>query len=190
MSKSVKVFKKSSPNGKVVLYLGNREYISCEGELEPVTGVVNIQDHRHTLRGQKIFVQLVITFRHGREDEETMGVSFRKEMTLDRVQIYPPPERREEETKLQSRMIQKFGAGTFPFSLRFPPLAPNSVVICADEDKDPANVRIFFHVLFSNNSSQPVHLRGSIFSEIVRVLSSFQNQNMQSKYIQKVSFEC
>ena len=148
MSKSVKVFKKSSPNGKVVVYLGNREYISCEGELEPVTGVVNIQDHRHTLRGQKIFVQLVITFRHGREDEETMGVSFRKEMTLDRVQIYPPPERQEEETKLQSRMIQKFGAGTFPFSLRFPPLAPNSVVICADEDEDPANVRIKFYFFF------------------------------------------
>ena len=40
---TVKIFKKSSPNGRVYLYLGNREYVSCDGAIKPVTGVVNIQ---------------------------------------------------------------------------------------------------------------------------------------------------
>ena len=48
------------------------------------------QDHHDTLKGRRIFVQLVITFRHGREEEEMMGLSFKKELVLDRVQIYPP----------------------------------------------------------------------------------------------------
>ena len=85
-------------------------------------------------------MQLVITFRHGREEDETLGLSFKKELVLDRVQIYPPEKKKDEETKLQTRLIQKLGEGAFPFSLNFPDLAPNSVIICADEDEDPANV--------------------------------------------------
>ena len=86
-------------------------------------------------------MQLVITFRHGREEDETLGLSFKKELVLDRVQIYPPEKKKDEETKLQTRLIQKLGEGAFPFSLNFPDLAPNSVIICADEDEDPATVR-------------------------------------------------
>ena len=57
---TVKIFKKCSPNGRVYLYLGNREYVQvscdwrssghvttilvqCDGVCQPVTGVVNIQ---------------------------------------------------------------------------------------------------------------------------------------------------
>lgn len=47
----------------------------------------NITDHRDTLKGRRVFVQLVITFRHGTEDQETMGLSFKKELILDRVQV-------------------------------------------------------------------------------------------------------
>ena len=85
-------------------------------------------------------MQLVITFRHGKEEDETLGLSFKKELVLDRVQIYPPEKKKDEETKLQTRLIQKLGEGAFPFSLAFPELAPNSVIICADEDEDPTNV--------------------------------------------------
>ena len=68
------------------------------------------------------------------------------------VQVYPP-ETRPEETKLQSRLLQKLGGrgnrspslgdGALPFTLDFPDLAPNSVLICADESEDPANVASF-----------------------------------------------
>ena len=40
------------------------------------------------------------------------------------------------------------GDGAIPFTLEFPDLAPNSVLICADESEDPANVVILlFYVL-------------------------------------------
>jgi len=135
----VKIFKKCAPNGRVYVYMGKREFVSCDGVVEPINGVVNIQDHNDTLKGRRVYVQLVITFRHGREEEETMGLSFKKELILDRVQVFPPEKRDNEETKLQSRLIQKLGEGAMPFTLNFPELAPNSVVICADENEDPSN---------------------------------------------------
>ena len=105
------------------------------------------KDHHETLKGRRIFVQLVITFRHGSEEEETMGLSFKKELVLDRVQIFPPDKSRgEEETKLQTRLIQKLGDGAYPFSLTFPDLAPNSVIICADENEDPTSVKSDFDI--------------------------------------------
>ena len=106
-----------------------------------------LKDHHETLKGRRIFVQLVITFRHGSEEEETMGLSFKKELVLDRVQIFPPDKSRgEEETKLQTRLIQKLGDGAYPFSLTFPDLAPNSVIICADENEDPTSVKSDFDI--------------------------------------------
>ena len=36
------------------------------------------------------------------------------------------------------------GDGAIPFTLEFPDLAPNSVLICADESEDPANVIVSF----------------------------------------------
>ena len=46
-----------------------------------------LQDYKDTLKGRRVFVQLVIIFRHGREDDETMGLSFKKELILDRTQV-------------------------------------------------------------------------------------------------------
>jgi len=135
----VKIFKKCAPNGRVYVYMGKREFVSCDGVAETINGVVNIQDHHDTLKGRRVYVQLVITFRHGREEEETMGLSFKKELILDRVQVYPPEKGKSEETKLQTRLIQKLGDGAMPFSLNFPELAPNSVIICHDDSEDPAS---------------------------------------------------
>ena len=103
MGGTVKIFKKCAPNGnflyptflvqigsflgRVYVYMGKREFVSCDGVIEPINGVVNIQDHHDTLKGRRVYVQLVITFRHGREEEETMGLSFKKELILDRVQV-------------------------------------------------------------------------------------------------------
>jgi len=145
---TVKIFKKCAPNGRVYVYMGKREFVSIDGCPEPINGVVHIQDYKDTIKGRRVIVQLVITFRHGREDDETMGLSFKKELILDRTQIYPPENRGQDETKLQTRLIQKLGEGALPFTLTFPELAPNSVLICADEDEDPANrtMGVFYDV--------------------------------------------
>ena len=39
--------------------------------------------------GKYVFASLVVTFRHGREEDEVMGVSFQKELVVDRVQVFP-----------------------------------------------------------------------------------------------------
>jgi hypothetical protein len=39
--------------------------------------------------GKFVYASLVVTFRHGREEDEMMGVSFKKELVVDRYQIYP-----------------------------------------------------------------------------------------------------
>merc|ERR1711962_773597 len=102
---TVKIFKKCAPNGRVYVYMGKREFVSIDGCPEPINGVVHIQDYKDTIKGRRVIVQLVITFRHGREDDETMGLSFKKELILDRTQIYPPENRGQDETKLQTRPI-------------------------------------------------------------------------------------
>ena len=50
-----------------------------------------------------MFASLVCNFRHGREEDEVMGVSFQKELIVDRVQVYPPLAEKEEKDKLQVR---------------------------------------------------------------------------------------
>merc|ERR1712212_1347086 len=142
---TVKIFKKCAPNGRVYIYMGKREFVSIDGVIEPIKGVVHIQDYKDTLKGRRVYVQLVIIFRHGREDDETMGLSFKKELILDRTQIYPP-ESRAEESKLQSRLLQKLGDGAIPFTLEFPDLAPNSVLICAEAAKPCIHCRKGLHV--------------------------------------------
>ena len=81
---------------------------------------------------------------------------------LDRVQIYPPEKKNGEETKLQTRLIQKLGEGAFPFSLNFPDLAPNSVIICADEDEDPTNVGNIYNDQHGSLSSVFTENNGSV----------------------------
>jgi len=172
MGGTVKIFKKCAPNGRVYVYMGKREFVSCDGAVEPINGVVNIQDHHDTLKGRRVYVQLVITFRHGREDEETMGLSFKKELILDRVQVFPPEKRDSEETKLQSRLIQKLGEGAMPFTLNFPDLAPNSVIICSDENEDPSQrtMGVFYdiRVHLAENADDYQGKKGSTVSMGIR----------------------
>lgn len=184
MGGTVKIFKKCAPNGRVYVYLGKREFVSCDGNIEPINGVVNIQDHHDTLKGRRVFVQLVITFRHGREEEETMGLSFKKELILDRVQVYPPEKRDQEETKLQSRLIQKLGEGAMPFTLNFPDLAPNSVLICADDNEDPSNrtMGVFYDVRVHLGESQDDYVgkKGSTVTMGIRKVQ-FANSELKQR---------
>jgi len=129
-----KIFKKCSPNGKLYLYLGQREFISCEGELDDIKGIAFVPEHVGDLKGKFIFASLVVSFRHGREEDEIMGVSFKKDLVVDRVQVFPPTKQEDGKNKLQAKLIQKLGeANAKPFTLAFPQSAPNSVLIRGEE---------------------------------------------------------
>lgn len=47
--------------------------------------------HDDSLLLLQLFAQLVCSFRYGREEDETMGLNFRKELTLSDEPVYPPP---------------------------------------------------------------------------------------------------
>merc|ERR1712156_1143666 len=149
---ATKIFKKCSPHGRLYLYLGQRDFISSDGLISDIKGIAHVPEQRE-LQGKFIFASLVVTFRHGREEDEVMGISFKKELVVDRVQVYPETVK-DEANKVQTRLIQKLGEGAKPFSLSFPQSAPNSVFI-KGEDGDASEMGVSYHVkLHMGDSSE------------------------------------
>ncbi|CAK1602646.1 unnamed protein product [Parnassius mnemosyne] len=97
-----KVFRKCTPNGKHTLYMAKREFVDHISFVEPIDGVVMLDEEY--VRARKVFVQVVCTFRYGREEDEVMGLNFYKELYLASEQVYPPPEKQSYElSKTQVR---------------------------------------------------------------------------------------
>ena len=103
---ALKVFKKTSPNSKVTVYLGKRDYVdnitkiesvgkfwadrSRDGVTEPhpislccdwsIDGVAVIDPEY--LKGRKLYGQIICSFRYGREEDEMMGLEFQKDLLM------------------------------------------------------------------------------------------------------------
>lgn len=56
MVASVKVFKKTSPNGKVTVYLGKRDFVDHLDHVDPVEGVVVCEPDY--LKGRRVYCQV------------------------------------------------------------------------------------------------------------------------------------
>merc|ERR1712156_261866 len=150
---SFRVFKKGSPNNKVTIYLGRRDFIDHVTESDPIDGVLLID--KDYLQGRQVFAQLVCSFRYGKEDDETMGLSFKKELTLADEQVYPPSKHMKSlgKTRLQERLVTKLGPNSFPFQLNFPRHCPTSVSLipAPDETGSPCGVEYFIRAYVLNN---------------------------------------
>ena len=145
-----KVFKKSSPNGKVNLYMGKRDFVDHISAVEPIEGIV-VLDDEYIRDHRKVFGQVVCSFRYGREEDEVMGLNFQKELFLASEQIYPAPEKPKDMTKLQDRLMRKLGDNAFPFNFTIPPSAPASITLqqSKNESGEPCGVQyvcIFFSI--------------------------------------------
>lgn len=79
-------------------------------------------------KDRKVYVQVICSFRYGREEDEMMGLNFQKDLCLGSQQIYPPPEK-QNTTKLQDRLIRKLGPTAYPFTFILPSNSPASVAI-------------------------------------------------------------
>ncbi|XP_059060344.1 phosrestin-2-like [Achroia grisella] len=81
------------------------------------------------LDNKKLYGQVTLTFRYGREDEEVMGLKFCNEAIMSLAQIWPIHcnHEREPNTQLQDALIKRLGPNTYPFHLELTPLAPPSV---------------------------------------------------------------
>ncbi|KFB50714.1 AGAP006263-PA-like protein [Anopheles sinensis] len=162
MVASVKVFKKSAPNGKLTVYLGKRDFIDHTDYCDPIDGVIVLEEEY--LRGRKVFGQLITTYRYGREEDEVMGVKFSKEMVLTKDQIYPMENANMEMTPMQERLVKKLGANAFPFTFHFPNMAPSSVTLQAGEDDHgkPLGVEYAIKAFVGEDENDKAHKRSAV----------------------------
>ncbi|XP_053691207.1 uncharacterized protein LOC128739736 [Sabethes cyaneus] len=124
---SQRVYKKTSSNQLLTLYLGSRELVARKGIIEPLRGVLYIDSK--IINDAKIYGQLTLTFRYGREDEEVMGLKFCNEAVIALQQIWPKPAGAEPEvlTPLQEALLDRLGKNAVPFALEIGTVAPPSV---------------------------------------------------------------
>ncbi|XP_040195718.1 beta-arrestin-1 isoform X3 [Lithobates pipiens] len=126
--KGTRVFKKASPNGKLTVYLGKRDFVDHIDVVDPVDGVVLVDPEY--LKERKVFVTLTCAFRYGREDLDVLGLTFRKDLFVANIQAFPPvPEEKKPLTRLQERLIKKLGEHAYPFTFEIPPNLPCSVTL-------------------------------------------------------------
>lgn len=161
---AVKVFKKTTPNGKVTVYLGKRDFIDHLDRTDPIDGVVVVENDY--LKGRKLYGQVVTTYRYGREEDEVMGVKFSKEMVIASAQIVPPASKSEkpELTTIQEKLLKKMGPNAFPFTFNFPEMAPCSVTLQPGEDDQgkPLGVEYSIKTFVGENEEDKGHKRSTV----------------------------
>ncbi|KAF4524736.1 hypothetical protein B566_EDAN013804 [Ephemera danica] len=169
---AVKVFKKTTPNGKVTVYLGKRDFIDHIDHTDPIDGVIVVDNDY--LKGRKIYGQLTTTYRYGREEDEVMGVKFSKEMTLVKEQIVPANEKQskqQELTPIQEKLIKKLGSNAFPFTFHFPAASPCSVTLQpGDEDEGkPLGVEYSVKTFVGENPEDKGHKRSAVSLAVKKI---------------------
>lgn len=159
---AVKVFKKSTPNGKMTVYLGKRDFIDHLDYCDPIDGVIVVENDY--LRGRKVFGQLMTSWVTGREEDEVMGVKFSKELVLAKDQVVPLVNQKMEMTPMQERLVKKLGANAYPFTFHFPANSPSSVTLQAGEDDQgkPLGVEYWIKAYVGENEEDKSHKRSQI----------------------------
>ncbi|XP_076363272.1 arrestin 1 isoform X2 [Tachypleus tridentatus] len=164
MVATFRVFKKIAPNGKLALYLGKRDFVDQLTNVDPVDGVVTVDEDY--LKHRKVFGQIIATFRYGREEDEVMGLQFVKELCMASEQIYPVPseEKSYTLTRMQDRLLTKLGSKAFPFQFQISSNAPNSVTLQPgpDEGGAPCGVSYELKVFVGDSEEDKSHKRSTV----------------------------
>ncbi|XP_076876661.1 LOW QUALITY PROTEIN: arrestin, beta 2a [Brachyhypopomus gauderio] len=158
-----RVFKKSSPNCKITVYLGKRDFVDHLDQVDPVDGVILVDPEY--LKDRKVFVTLTCAFRYGREDLDVLGLSFRKDLYISTFQAFPPiPEERKPITRLQERLLKKLGQHAHPFHFTIPQNLPCSVTLQpGPEDTGKAcGVDYEIRAFCARSVEEKIHKRNSV----------------------------
>ncbi|KAJ8387888.1 hypothetical protein AAFF_G00149230 [Aldrovandia affinis] len=158
-----RVFKKSSPNCKVTVYLGKRDFVDHLDHVDPVEGVILVDPEY--LKDRKVFVTLTCAFRYGREDLDVLGLSFRKDLHISTFQAFPPhPEERKPLSRLQERLLKKLGQHAHPFYFNIPQNLPCSVTLQpGPEDTGKAcGVDFEIRAFCAKSVEEKIHKRNSV----------------------------
>ncbi|XP_030599630.1 beta-arrestin-1-like [Archocentrus centrarchus] len=162
-----KVFKKASPNGKLTVYLGKRDFVDHVDRVEPVDGVVLIDpEYLKERKGEKPdVVTLTCAFRYGREDLDVLGLTFRKDLFVANIQAFPPiSEEKKSLTRLQERLIKKLGEHAYPFTFEIPLNLPCSVTLQPGPEDTGKACGVDFEVkaFCAENVEEKIHKRNSV----------------------------
>jgi beta-arrestin len=77
--KTFRVYKKCASNGSLAVYVGTRTLTVDGLHLEPLKGVLVLDKDalaQNVSPNFRIWGQITLTFRYGREDEEVLGLRF------------------------------------------------------------------------------------------------------------------
>ncbi|KAL7636841.1 UNVERIFIED_CONTAM: hypothetical protein RMT77_012599 [Armadillidium vulgare] len=163
------VYRKLSPDGKISLFVGQRDFIDHLTHVDPIDGVIVLETE--DLGEQRVFVQLVLTYRYGREEDEVMGLTFAKEIIVTSQQIYPKLDKgsgdsseNDEVTSLQERLMKKFVDKAYPFHMMLPKNAPASVTLqpVQEDIGRPCGVQWEVRAFVGETDSGPPHKRSCI----------------------------
>lgn len=184
-----KVFKKCAPNGKVTLYMGRREFIDSVSAVEPIDGIV-VLDDEYVKYNRKVYAQLVCSFRYGREEDEVMGLNFQKELTLASTQIHPQEKSELCMTKMQERLLKKLGQNAFPFMLNMPTNSPASIILQqkAGDESQPCGVQYFVKIFTGESEIDRSHRRSTVSLGIRKVQYAPAKQGVQPCTIVRKDF--
>ncbi|CAB4068474.1 ARRB [Lepeophtheirus salmonis] len=166
-----RVYKKSSPNGKITVYLGRRDFVDHISHVDPIDGVVLVDPEY--LKDRKVFGHVLAAFRYGREDLDVLGLTFRKDLFLASSQIFPPDLKNEKSlTRLQERLIKKLGPTAFPFFFELPPHCPASVTLqpAPGDTGKPCGIDYEMKAFVGDTSADKPHKRNTVRLAIRKVM--------------------
>ncbi|KAK7066871.1 Beta-arrestin-1 [Halocaridina rubra] len=162
------VYKKSSPNNKVTIYLTKRDFIDHVSHVDTIEGVL-VMDPNY-VQDRNVYVQLGLIFRFGRDEEDALGYNFVKTMYLDTTQLYPPV-KDNVPTEIQRNLISRLGNFAFAFKLDFPKLAGPSYTLMQGWEEDAPLISVEYEVMgFVGTNEQDMHTRSSANLIIRRVM--------------------
>ncbi|CAG0913877.1 unnamed protein product [Notodromas monacha] len=178
-----RVFKKSSPNGKITVYLGKRDFVDHVTHVDPIDGVVLIDPDYLKDRNRKVFGQVLAAFRYGREDLDVLGLTFRKDLFFATTQIYPPSDETPARTptRLQERLLKKLGANAHPFYFELPPNCPASVTLqpAPGDTGKPCGIDYELRAYVAETAEEKQHKRNSVRLAIRKVMYAPSKQGEQ-----------
>ena len=178
---ATRVFKKSSLNGKITVYLGKRDFVDHITHVDPIDGVVLIDPD--DVKNRKVFGHVLAVFKYGREDLDVLGLSFRKDLYLAADQIYPvvPGSQQRELTRLQERLIRKLGSNAYPFYFELPPHCPASVTLqpAPGDTGKPCGVDYEFKAFVGVTQDEKPHKRDLVRLAIRKIMYAPSKQGEQ-----------
>ncbi|KAL6033504.1 hypothetical protein STEG23_016321, partial [Scotinomys teguina] len=183
------VFKKTSSNGKLSIYLGKRDFVDDSDNVEPIDGVILVDPEY--LKDRKLFVMLTCAFRYGRDDLDVIGLTFRKDLYVQAKQVAPaePTSIQGPLTVLQERLLHKLGANAYPFTLQMAANLPCSVTLQpGPEDSRKVHYHgeaISVHVSINNCTNKVIKRIKIAVVQITDVVLYSLDKYMKTVFIQE-----